>query len=116
MSVLYILLFKEEPASRYWGVPELNSCPLHFCSPPDRPNPAGDPAPHTPAAPFLPARDRWCRPPAAAGSDTAWCSPARSAVAKLPASRDARADVLRLRERSSLRSASNKGWPTIVVA
>ena len=54
-----------------------------------------------------PARGRSGHRQAASENDTGWCSPARSATAKLPASRHARQDAPRFRERSSLPSASN---------
>src|SRR5713226_6829757 len=60
---------------------------------------------------FLAIRDRRCHPPAAAGNDTAWCSPAPPAIAIRRATLGARAGVLRLRERSSLRSASGTAPP-----
>jgi len=47
-------------------------------------------APTQPPHRFSPALDRWWRPLSRPGSDTRGCSPARSAVAKLPASRCSR--------------------------
>src|SRR5439155_32690 len=63
------------------------------------------------SAPFRSARGPRCRPPAGAENDTTWCNRARLAVAMRRATLGARASGSRLRERSNLRSASNKALP-----